>query len=254
MGAPGMLVLGIVALAWTIDCFVGFWLTLPITLSRGLKRWKLAWLVRLNSQAIRLNFDVHRASGLWLWPLLFVFAWSSVMFNLPQVYEPVTQALFDYRSDFDLPHALHLRPNPSPRLSWSAAERIGAARMASEASRGGFRIYGPYGMAYIEEWGVYTYSVQSSLNIEAGGWSNSVWIDSNSGALIYTELPVGEHAGNSIRAWLRALHFADLHGWLFYRWLVAFIGLVAVALSVTGIYIWWRKQRARQLASRSTCT
>ncbi len=248
VGEPGMLVLGIVALAWTIDCFVGFWLTLPVTLSRTLKRWKLAWLVRLQARAIRVNFDIHRAGGLWLWPLLFVFAWSSVMFDLPQVYEPVTLALFDYRSDLDLPRSLDLRPNPSPKLSWNAAERIGAAQIASEASRRGFRVDRPHGMAYIEQWGVYTYSVQSSVNIEAGGWNTSLWIDGNSGALLYVELPQDQHVGNSIGTWLRALHFADLHDSLLYRWLVAFIGLATVTLSLTGIYIWWRKRRARGLA------
>lgn len=250
LGEPGILCLGIVALAWTIDCFVGFWLTLPVTLSRILKRWKLAWLVRLQAQAIRVNFDIHRASGLWLWPLLFVFAWSSVMFDLPQVYEPVTQALFDYRSDLDLPRSLDLHPNPSPRLSWSAAERIGAAQMASEAIRRGFRVDRPHGMAYIEQWGVYTYSVQSSVNIEAGGWNTSLWIDGNSGALLYVELPEDQPVGNSIGTWLRALHFADLHDSLPYRWLVAFVGLATATLSLTGVYIWWRKRRARELARR----
>ena len=31
-----------------------------------------------EAASYRVNFDLHRAGGLWLWPLLFVFAWSSV--------------------------------------------------------------------------------------------------------------------------------------------------------------------------------
>ena len=33
--------------------------------------------------------DLHRAGGLWLWAMLFVFAWSSVAFNLTPAYDAV---------------------------------------------------------------------------------------------------------------------------------------------------------------------
>jgi len=42
LGEAGTLVLGIVALAWTLDCFTGFYLTLPLTVSGFLRRWKPA--------------------------------------------------------------------------------------------------------------------------------------------------------------------------------------------------------------------
>lgn len=32
----------------------------------------------------KLNFDLHRAGGLWLWAMLFILAWSSVAFNLSE--------------------------------------------------------------------------------------------------------------------------------------------------------------------------
>lgn len=68
----GMWILGICALVWTLDCFIGFYLTLPAghgakTASRTLPargwwtRWKPAWLVKWGSSAYRLNFDLHRA-------------------------------------------------------------------------------------------------------------------------------------------------------------------------------------------------
>jgi len=242
---PGALILGIVALAWTIDCFVGFWLSLPITRSRALSRWKIAWLVRLKARPVRINFDLHRASGLWLWPLWLVFAWSSVMFNLPSVYQPVTRALLGYRSDLDLPRSLHLRSNASPELSWDAAEQMGTGRIAGEAKRHGLVVRRPYGMAYIEEWGVYTYTVLSTEDLQSEGWNTSIWIDGDSGAPLHVELPQEARGGNAVEAWLRALHFADLRGSSLYRWLVVVLGLVTVALSATGIYIWLCKWRAR---------
>lgn len=96
LGGWGGWIVGIVALIWTIDCFIGFYLTLPVSTDDFWRRWKPAWLVKWKAGAYRLNFDLHRAGGLWVWPMLLIFAWSSVMLNLPSVYDWVTSAVFDY--------------------------------------------------------------------------------------------------------------------------------------------------------------
>jgi uncharacterized iron-regulated membrane protein len=251
-GDAGMWVLGIVALAWTADSFVSLYLTLPLVLARFLVRWKVAWLIKWRAGTVRLNFDLHRASGLWLWPLLFVFGWSSVMFNLNSVYEPVTGALFDYRSGMDDVQMLRLSANPMPRLDWDAAQIAGERLMAIEAVRRGFRIERPYGMAYIQEFGVYTYAVAADVNIQHSGWTTSLWLDGNTGALVKMDLPSGEHAGNTVENWLRALHFADLRDSLVYRVLVCALGIVITLLSVTGLYIWLKKRRSRRFLRTST--
>ena len=247
-GEIGGLVLGIVALAWTVDCFIGLYLTLPTTSTRWLPRWAPAWGVKLRSSAFRIQFDVHRASGLWMWPLLFILAWSSVMFNLSAVYEPVMTALFDYRSDMADYTALAAtrRSNPQPALGWREAQAAGERLMARQALLHGFRIERPYGMAYLPDIGVYTYAVVSDLNIQAHGWSTSLWLDGNSGALVELDLPSGRHAGNTVEAWLRALHFADWRDSLAYRTVVCLAGVVITALSLTGIYVWYRKRQGRR--------
>lgn len=246
-GEGGTLVLGLVALAWTIDCFVGFYLTFPISRLRFLSRWRLAWLVRLRASPVRANYDLHRAGGLWLSPLLFVFAWSSVMFNLPQVYAPLTKTLFDYRDITDLP-AGTLRRNPAPRLDWGAAQSAGERALGAAARRLGFTIERPYGMAYIPEFGVYTYAVASDLNIQTHSWATSVWIDGDSGKLVSVTVPKTEPSGNNLDLWLRALHFADIRDSWIYRLAVFVLGLAITVLSVTGIYIWLKKRRARRFA------
>jgi len=250
LGEAGAWVLGIVALAWTIDCFLGFYLTLPRAIAHFLRRWKPAWSVKHPATAIRVSYDIHRAGGLWLWPLLFVFGWSSVMFNLPAVYEPVTARLFDYRSDPDMLKSLPLHPNATPRLTWNDAERRGAELMARIAKRDGFTIVHPYGMAYIPEFGVYTYAVGSDLNLEAHGWATSLWLDGDTGDLVSADIPRNEPRGNYVGLWLRALHFADLRDSVLYRFIVCVLGFVIAALSVTGAYIWLRKLSARASTHR----
>jgi uncharacterized iron-regulated membrane protein len=253
-GQTGMVILGLVALAWTLDCFVGFYLTAPIALGRFLARWKPAWRIKWPASAMRVNFDLHRAGGLWLWPLLFVFAWSSVMFNLyDQVYQPVMRSVFEYRpvtEDYEamlrLRHAV-----PHPKLGWREAQSAGERLMARAASEHGFTIERPYGMAYLEDLGIYTYAVVGSRRIQDNAWSTSLWLDGDTGTLVELDQPSGQHAGNTVETWLRALHFADLRDNLAFRLLVLALGLYVAALSITGIYIWLRKRRARRFVPES---
>lgn len=85
----GMLIMGGAALVWSVDCFGGVLLTLPRRLRRW-RKWRLAWQVK----RARLHFDLHRAGGLWLWPVLVVLATSGVYLNLAhEVFVPVSDWL-----------------------------------------------------------------------------------------------------------------------------------------------------------------
>jgi len=249
MKSTGTWILGIVALVWMLDSFLGFYLTLPRGRGGFWRRWKNAWQVKWRASAVRVNFDLHRAGGLWFWLLVFVFAWSSVMLTLQSVYVPVMTTLFDYRSDEQVIQSVILAQSlENPKLDWRAAQAAGEKLMAEQAEVHGFKITRPYGMAYIPEFGIYTYAVRSSLDIRGHGWDTSIWVDGNTGALRDVGLPKGQHAGNTISTWLWGLHYGDIHDWLLYRTLVCVFGIVLVALSVTGVYIWWKKRRARRLA------
>lgn len=248
-GSMGNTILGIVALAWTLDCFVGLYLTMPIILHGFVRRWLPSWSVKFPARAVRVNFDLHRAGGLWLWPLLVIFAWSSVMFNLSSVYVPVMRTMFDYEELDEVLQRPGLHASPTPRLSWRDAQAIGERSLQEIAAQRGFRIERPYGMAYIESLGVYTYAVESSLNVQKNAWSTSVWVDGDTGEIRDVSLPSDEHSGNTVETWLRALHFADLHDLLIYRIVVAVAGVIVVMLSLTGVYLWLKKRRARRWSS-----
>ncbi|HUL74625.1 MAG TPA: hypothetical protein VLT86_16060 [Vicinamibacterales bacterium] len=36
-------------------------------------------VVKIGAPAVRVNFDLHRAAGLWFWGVLCLFAWSGVI-------------------------------------------------------------------------------------------------------------------------------------------------------------------------------
>lgn len=108
----GMRLLGVIAIIWTIDCFVGFYLTLPMRrsanatqapavrrqLARGFfARWRPAWTIKTSGSAYRINFDIHRAFSLWTWSLLFVIAFTAFSLNLYfEVFSPLMKMVSNY--------------------------------------------------------------------------------------------------------------------------------------------------------------
>jgi uncharacterized iron-regulated membrane protein len=248
----GIWILGIVALVWTLDCFVGFYLTLPVGARQFWRRWKFSWLVKRNSGAFRLNFDLHRAGGLWLWIALLLFAWSSVYMNLwDTVYTWTTRAVLEYHAPWtDL--ADQPQPRKSPRLDWREAQATGERLMALEASKDGFALEAPVALSYESDKGLYKYTVRSGKDVQDNRGRTDIYFDGDSGALKLTLLPTGQYAGNTVTSWIYALHMANIFG-LPWRIFVCVLGQVIVMLSVTGVYIWWRKRRARKISQARRC-
>ena len=101
----GMWLLGAVAIIWTVDCFVGFYLTLPVAAAptravrprsrasspaAGGRAGSRRGGSRRRGSAYRINFDIHRAFGLWTWALLFILAFTAFSLNLyREVFYPV---------------------------------------------------------------------------------------------------------------------------------------------------------------------
>lgn len=250
LAAPGVgdWILGIVALMWTADCFVAFYLTLPPFAEHSRKsfsaRWKPSWTVKLKSSFYRVNFDLHRAGGLWLWAFLLIFAWSSVYFTLPTIYTGITSFLFDYVDANATPTASAV--NAAPPMSWEHAQTTGERLISAEGQKKSFVIDRPIALSYLAEEGLYEYRVHSSRDVGDNGGATAVLFDARSGEIRAFRSPSGERTGNTITTWLVALHTANVFG-LPYRIFVSAFGLLAVLLSITGVYIWWNKRHARQM-------
>lgn len=256
LDAFGLLVFGIAALVWTLDCFVGFYLTLPVRRAPApdrqpsaqgwWSRWHPSWAVRWRASRYKLNFDLHRAGGLWLWPLLLVFAWSSVSFNLPQVYVPVMKQLGaeDPREIyFD---GLLARPRLEPRIGIVEALQRGRALAPVEARKAGLAIRSTGGtyLWHVPSIGAYVYFFTTSADISRDGAGTAVAFDSDTGMLRGVRIPTGTNAANTVGTWIEALHTAHVLGtpW---RIAVSLIGALVTMLCVTGVVIWMRKRSGR---------
>lgn len=252
LGTIGTWTFGIIALLWTLDCFVGFYLTLPARAGRsGWRRWAPAWKVRWSGGAYKLNFDLHRAGGLWVWAMLFVFAWSSVGLNLPVAYKPVMSALFDYERPYDrFQQTRKLAVDQAqPGIPWREAREIGRRLMEEQARVHGFKMVEESRMSYDPHHALYRYVVRSDRDITDEGASTALWFDANDGRFVDLALPSGQRSGNTVTSWLYALHFGQVFG-LPFRVFVCVMGLIVAMLSVTGVYLWLKKRQARGAVNR----
>lgn len=258
----GEWLLGGIAILWSIDCFIGFYLTTPsrhgpnpgraADVERALRRgwwarWKPAWMIKASGSTWRINFDIHRALGLWTWALLFVLAFTAFSLNLSQeVFRPllamvstVTPSPFTTRPQADWHKPIE------PRIGYAEAIEIGRA----EAARRGWdllvghvfytRRRGFYGVRFFE----------GDDHGAAGVGPPAIYVDGNDGAVIGSRVPwKGTVADIFIQAQF-PLHSGRILG-LPGRILISVMGLVVAALSVTGVVIWHRKRRARVAVQR----
>jgi len=254
LGERGLWITFVIALLWTIDCFVGFYLTFPLKLEKFWTRWKPAWLIKWRGGFYRVNFDLHRAGGLWFWAMLFVFAWSSVQLTDGSgLYESVMGKLFGfqpYNEELTALHELPPRSETGPlKLDLRAAQTVGERLMAELAQREGFKIEKPIALSRFEESRQYNYSVRTDRRFPYDQ-NASVFFDADTGAFQATLQTNRGRAGNTISNWLRALHMVENPvDYLAYRIFVVVVGLLIVMLSATGVYVWWKKRKARVHAS-----
>jgi uncharacterized iron-regulated membrane protein len=249
-GQNGATVLGIVAILWTLDCFTALYLTLPRTSAGFLRRWAQAWRVKWSAGSFRLSFDLHRAGGLWPWPLLGIFAFSSFMLAMPERYNALVAALLPTSRDLVVDETkFPVRPR---RIGWLEAQAIGERLLTRELARRGIDRLAPADeMAYIEDFGAYTYSARTKLDVRGDQGDSGVFFDANTGAFREFAAPTGHDVGASLGAWLYALHFADYRSNPVYRAGVGVLGIVIAMLSVTGIVIWLGKRRARKRSRKA---
>lgn len=238
-GRAGIWLLGGVAVVWTMDCFIGFMLTLP----RGRpfwQKWKTSWAIKPRAGPYRLNFDLHRAGGLWLWVVLFLLAISSISLNLnSEVFRPVLSVLLatapttsiqaphaTSRTTIDIDKAMRLAKQEARRREWN--ESPSALTIS------------PIGKPYSVRFG----------RVEAGLGASILLVSAIDGSIIRANEAGSGPAGEVIADLMHPIHSGQIIG-LPGRIVICIAGLAVTMLSITGVYIWWKK-RGPRVARRRT--
>ena len=288
LGDIGKLILGIVTLVWTLNCFIGFYLTLPrktknnqakqnqnkhATKKRSslLKRWLPAWKVRTKTNMFKLNYDLHHAFGLWLWLMLFVIAWSSVGFNLQQIYKPVMQAIVGLEGREDKSK----EPSQSEKLSAQSlpdsktfinengtdivnkANSIAylSAQANIVAQKNGLSVTQLLGIRWVEEDNQWQLRFKTNQDIGKKGGASSITVNAGSGSVERVNFGYQSSSfGSKTDQWLSTLHMghiSDGTGHLLYQIFLALVGLAVAVLSGTGVYLWWKGRQQRLKSSQN---
>jgi hypothetical protein len=127
--------------------------------------------------------------GLWVWPVLLVFAVSSISFNLPTIYTPVMKAMGARDANAVFAAPMPPAPRLHPKLDLAAAQQRGAAGGAG-SGQGGCR-----GQERRLRWlwnapaqGVYIYGFTTQGEVSDLGGSSRLAFDSDTGALVSVQL------------------------------------------------------------------
>ncbi|WP_016832506.1 PepSY-associated TM helix domain-containing protein [Herbaspirillum lusitanum] len=239
----GIWLMGIIGIVWTLDCFIALWLSFP-----NRKSWRKSFAFRWKDGGHKLNFDLHRSGGVWVWGLLLVLAVTSVSMNLNnqvmtpiiKMFSTVTPTAFDTRTP--------VAPDKvaEPRMSREQVTRLAieeGKRRGFEAPAGGVfysSMFGLYGVGFFEA---------GNDHGDVGLGNAWLYFDAATGAPAGTRIPGTGSAGDLFIQAQFPLHSGRILG-LPGRIFISFMGALVAMLSVTGVVIWMRKRKARVAQKR----
>ena len=287
LGNFGKLLLGVIALLWTINCFIGFYLTLPRTVKKGhaahrktvkkrasvLKRWLPAWKIRRETNTFKLNYDVHHAFGLWLWLMLFVIAWSSVGFNLKSVYQPVMQAVVGLESregkegkegkerEKGKSHKLdksgaQVLPNVMPVINATAdiVNKTNSIEYVSKqaniaAQNNGVTVQQLLGIRWVAEDNQWQMRFKTDKDIGTHSGASSITVDAATGKVEKVNFGYQSSFGTKADRWLSTLHMGHISHGVSHLAYQIFLAILGLAVVIlSGTGVYlWAKGRQQRL-------
>lgn len=248
--------MGIVALVWLLDSFVAFYLTFPLRRNRPSEgarwwtRWMPSWRIRRSGAGYKLNFDLHRAGGLWVWGVILVIAFTSFSLNLyREVFFPAMSLVSSVTpGPFETRPVSPLNKPVEPAIDLANAIALAQERAQEQAWE---RPLG--GVFYARNMGFYSVAFfHPGADHGSGGMEiANMYFDGADGRYLGDYLPWRGTAADVFVQLQFPLHSGRIFGFTG-RVLMSLMGLMVAMLSVTGIVIWVRKRRSRlHAASRN---
>lgn len=231
-GEIGQTIVAIGALLLLISIVTGLILWWPLT-----SQWRQAFAIRFPTNPVRFMFDVHKTFSLYTFLVLGAVLLSGVSMNLNKPFVRVIQWFSPTTRDV-----------PARLLSSLAAGRtpIGAVeawRIATSRYAGG-QLYGIFPPS--TPTGAYLVSHRRVPGLSRFWSERWIAIDQYSGEVLDVHAPdTRRTAGETFLAWQWPLHSGRAFG-MTGRLLVLASGLASLVIYVTGVLMWWRKNRAWQ--------
>jgi uncharacterized iron-regulated membrane protein len=229
--------LGLVSLLWIIDHLISACISFTV-----LARWARSFRIRFTAGGYKTLFDLHRAGGLWLFPVTLMFAVSGLYFNW---YDIVVRAV-DQLSPLT-PRYIFTLPDVEQRLLASSIDPpidMVAALKAARIAGGDAKV----DMAnFLPEKGVFEVRLFDPRDIDPYGRRLLV-VDATSGEVRSDHHVTEGGPGNVFLAWMYPLHSGKAFGWPG-RIVVFFAGVFLIGIVIAGVKMLLHKRRVLRSAN-----
>jgi len=223
-------VVGIPAIFLLVSLTAGIYLWWPRN-----RNWRHALSIKWGATPVRLTYDVHKTTGLYLYVVLTIVLFSGIY----MIFKPEVQSLVGMFSPVrGEPKDLKSKPLPGqPPLGLDVA-----AKIADKVFPVGklHWIFLPQGRD-----GVYVVGEQEDEEPNRWATYRNVTIDQYSGEILYVQDRAKFSAGERFLEWQYPLHCGEAFGDAGRAFIFA-LGFVPLILYVTGFMRWRQKRRVRK--------
>jgi uncharacterized iron-regulated membrane protein len=223
----GAIISGSLGLLWLTTLLIGFALAWP----KHRTGWRKALSIKRGGGSFRLMYDLHRSVGLVAGVLLVMTAFTGAMMNLPDVARPLVSSL----SPLTKPPKSSAHEG-KPQISWQQA--LASAQASLPESM-------PVRIARDDKHSLYQVRLRKHDDIQDSG-SVRVFVDAVDGQVLRSLDPLKGSAGDTFIGVQYGLHTGQLLG-LPGRVLIAFMGLLPLLFTITGIAIWLQKRKSEAI-------
>jgi uncharacterized iron-regulated membrane protein len=237
-GRWGGRLMGAIGLVWLLETLVGLYLTLPRQ-RPFFAKWRSAWQIGWHGSWPRLMLDLHRATGLWAFPVMLLLAYSSFGIGLyDEALLPLVSAFSPPRpSLFDSPAGP--RDDHEPTLGFARA-----IQLATERARADGLAWPAAVATYVPERSLYgVMFTRSGVEEYSGMGPITYYLDDRTGATQLRDDVYADSAGAKVLRSTYPIHSGQVGGNAT-RWLVILMGLLVFESAVTGLLVWLRRRRA----------
>jgi len=232
-GSAGVTLVGAMAVLLFIGCLSGLILWWPLD-----RKWRRALTIKGSAGGVRLNHDIHQASGFYFTPVLIAVIVSGIYFNLPDEFRWLVERFSPLTPEVQksgIPERQILGISVDTLLSQTSSAK-------SDAQLGSLSFNGT-------EWRVITACYRNVPELSGHFVPTRCHVlDRLNGELLQIQDPQNATAGDVFIQWQWPLHSGQALGWTG-RILVFICGLLCALLFVTGLLRWNHRRLARKLSA-----
>lgn len=230
-GTVGQWITAIVAAVWIGAMVMGIVLAMP-----RVRHWRTAFSIKWRSSRARVLFDLHRTVGLGAFVVLAVIAFTGLYMNLPSVIEPAVAALSPFTQRPSSVRVAGAARSDVWRIGWDAAY----------ASARRLELSHPLAViGRVEARGYYQVRFMPPDDIMDAG-TVRYFVSGADGSVLSRFDDRAGTIGDLVRIWQFPLHSGQGFG-LPGRILVCIAGALPLLLTVTGLWLWLRRERSRRI-------